>query len=307
MAIKKIEISNFAMFKDFSLKPCQGINVLIGENGAGKTTLLKKMFSITKEIEFHRGLPDSSGKVIYDIGQNSVSYDETTLHLCITENLHAVYIPEKDILEHAKGLIPFIEQKQTGFDSIYRTVLISAQDIPTSTQTEMQKSICNKITDIIEGEVFLDRSEGAYYTKKANGQSIPFSNEASGFKKLGFIGLLVASGRLAPGSILFWDEPENSMNPRLIPALVDILLELSHGSVQIFIATHSYMVAKYLDLRKKDNSDLIFVSMLKEDGVVSTAISESYNALQPNPIETSEEHLYQEVVKKVAEDNGWQT
>ena len=49
--------------------------------------------------------------------------------------------PEKDILEHAKGLLPFIEQKQTGFDSIYKDVLIAAQDIPTQQQSAMQKSI----------------------------------------------------------------------------------------------------------------------------------------------------------------------
>ncbi|MDR1539798.1 MAG: hypothetical protein LBU32_17725 [Clostridiales bacterium] len=31
----------------------------------------------------------------------------------------AVYIPEKDILEHAKGLLTFIDQKDTDFNSIY--------------------------------------------------------------------------------------------------------------------------------------------------------------------------------------------
>jgi predicted ATPase len=57
--------------------------------------------------------------------------------------------------------------------------------------------------------------------------------------------LLVACGQLESGTALFWDEPENSLNPELVPALVEILLELSRNVVQIFIASHNKLLANY--------------------------------------------------------------
>ena len=70
-----------------------------------------------------------------------------------TEITRTIYIPEKDILEHVKGLLPFIEQKATGFNRIYRDALIRAQDIPTNNQTETQKRIGEKIAGIIGGYI----------------------------------------------------------------------------------------------------------------------------------------------------------
>jgi hypothetical protein len=107
-----------------------------------------------------------------------------------------LYIPEKDILEHSKGLLTFMEQKETGFNRIYKDVLIAAQDIPTIKQSPMQKSIGQKITSIIDGYVEWVPSEGIFYMIKSNGNRIPFSYEASGYKKLGFLGLLVSCGQM---------------------------------------------------------------------------------------------------------------
>jgi len=187
-------------------------------------------------------------------------------------------------------LISFTEKKQA-----------SIKDL-----TSLQESIIRKIAAVIDGKVVFDEADDAFCIDKSDGTRIPFAYESSGYKKFGYLGLLISIGQLAPNSVLFWDEPENSISPKIIPSLADIFLELSYGGVQIFIATHSYMIAKYLDLRKKSNSDLLFVSMQKNNGVVNIAVSESYNDLQPNPIENAEEHLYQEVVNKVVEDKGWQ-
>jgi len=251
MAISRVELNNYLVFKDeFVAEFCSGVNVLIGANGTGKTTLLRAMSSNIGYIEYHRSLPDMPEKLIIEDGAILLSMDNVSTVSESHEKLHSIYIPEKDVLEHAKGLLTFIEQKQTGFSDIYRSVLIAAQDVPTNEQTAMQIALCSKIADVIGGEVHWDEGEGTFYTLKADGSRVPFSNEASGYKKFGFLGLLISSGQLAHDSVLFWDEPENSISPELITILVDVLLELSRNGVQIFVATHSELLASYFAVNR---------------------------------------------------------
>ena len=59
---------------------------------------------------------------------------------------------------------------------------------------------------------------------------------------------------LEPGNILLWDEPEANLNPELFPLVAEILLELQKNDVQIFVATHSYNFAKYLEIRRTNQA-----------------------------------------------------
>ena len=45
MAIQKITVNNFTVFKKMEIEFCSGINILIGENGTGKTHLLKLLYA----------------------------------------------------------------------------------------------------------------------------------------------------------------------------------------------------------------------------------------------------------------------
>ena len=208
------------------------------------------------------------------------------------------YIPEKDILEHAKGLLTFIEQKQTGFSQIYKDVLVNAQDVPTQKQSETQKIVGQKIAETIGGNVHWDKGDGYFYTLRTDGTRIPFTNEASGYKKLGFLGLLVTSGQLENGSVLFWDEPENSLNPGLVTVLVDILLHLAENGVQIFIATHDYHLARYFDVRKDKSVPVMFHNLSKADNdQIVCQSSQEYVKLPDNLLEKASKDLFNAVVK----------
>ena len=41
------------------------------------------------------------------------------------------------------------------------------------------------------------------------------------------------------------------------------MLELSRNGVQVFLATHSYFIAKCLEIRKKESDDMLFHSLYK--------------------------------------------
>ena len=62
---------------------------------------------------------------------------------------------------------------------------------------------------------------------------------AEGYRKLTMVARLIANGSLDANSLLFWDEPEANLNPRLIRRLAPLLLDLAEAGVQVFIATHS--------------------------------------------------------------------
>jgi predicted ATPase len=287
MAINRVEIKDFLVFKgDLAIDFCPGVNVIIGGNATGKTTLLKVMYNKT--------LLHGRKDIVSDFDGSSIDVQFGNEHY---EN--SVFIPEKDILEHAKGLLTFIEQKQTGFSQIYKDVLVNAQDIPTQKQSETQQKIGKMIAGIIGGTVHWDKGDGSFYTIKTDGSRIPFASEASGFKKLGLLGILISSGRLENNSILFWDEPENSLNPELVPVLVDILLELSRNGVQIFLATHSEILASYFNMNCKDGDSIMFYSLYKDENEQIKADSgDRFDLLNPNNLTAEPVKLYEQELEK---------
>jgi len=336
MAINRIEIKDFLVFKDeFSADFCPGVNVIIGGNATGKTTLLKVMYhgyQLLKKGNLHPVEPTTvfftdknelglsfsiiRGEVKGSTGlyhlrekQNKVSitvelfdndyYVSRSLQNGYIEG-QILYIPEKDILEHAKGLLTFIEQKQTGFGKIYKDVLLNAQDIPTQEQSATQQKVGKMIVDTISGTVHWDKGDGSFYTLKPDGNRIPFANEASGYKKLGFLGLLVTSGQLEKGSVLLWDEPENSLNPELVPVLVDILLELQRGGVQIFIATHSEILATYFAINREKGDKVAFYSLYKdkETQQINYDKSDRFDLLTPNNLTAEPVKLYEKELER---------
>jgi len=337
MAINRVEIKDFLVFKgDFAADFCPGINVLIGGNGTGKTTLMKCLFyganrfskpkNYPALLQSYFGISEDFDTAGYGKNSNEIIAEITEKHgmikLTVEQEvfmysfsffqqpnaevitLAPVYIPEKDVLEHAKGLLTFIEDKQTGFSPMYRDLLIKAQDVPTQKQSDTQTTIGKIIAGIVGGEVKWDKSDGSFYTIKTDGKHIPFASEASGYKKLGFLGLLVASGQLESGSALFWDEPENSLNPELIPILVEILFELQRGGVQIFLATHSYTLARYFDVKKSKNksNNVMFYNLTKEnDGRVTAVLSPECRNLPKNILDEADEQLYKAVVGSALE------
>lgn len=81
---------------------------------------------------------------------------------------------------------------------------------------------------------------------------------AEGFRKIGILHRLLCNGSINPGAtgVLLWDEPEANLNPKLMKKLVQVLLELSRNGQQIVVATHDYVLLKWLDLlvdRGKDD------------------------------------------------------
>lgn len=71
---------------------------------------------------------------------------------------------------------------------------------------------------------------------------------AEGLRKLAMLDRLIATGALLDSGMLFWDEPEANLNPRLVRPLAQTILDLSRQGLQVFIATHSLFLLRELEL-----------------------------------------------------------
>ena len=102
------------------------------------------------------------------------------------------------------------------------------------------------------------------------------------------------------GSVLFWDEPETNLNPKLFGVLIDILLELQRDGVQIFLATHDYVILEELNLQKKDSDKVAFHSLYREaeTGKVACNTTDSYLDIHPNVIAETFTDLYDREVER---------
>ena len=121
------------------------------------------------------------------------------------------------------------------------------------------KKLLKSLQTAIEGKV---KAQNKEFFLQSNRGSLEFSLVAEGVRKLGLLWLLIQNGTLLEGSVLFWDEPETNLNPKLFELTISILLELQRMGVQIFIATHDYIILKELDLQKKKNDEIAFHTLL---------------------------------------------
>jgi len=324
---------------EFTADFCSGVNVLTGGNGTGKTTLLKTLYALcnmsssTKVInpslldvnqsftvrkyfttvsgyiesfdEVKGALclfdKDISEKAVLSVGVDSNLISDTVrllesglLKKWAEKNVQSIYIPEKDLLSNSKGLPETYEYGKAQYTQCEIDLVKKARILADTPEQPLYKEICN----IIEGQPENDGQ--SFYMKRNNILvKIPFSMEASGYRKFGLLATLIRNEQIKSGSILFWDEPENSLNPELIPVLVNILLELSRNGVQIFIATHSELLASYFSVNKQQGDNVMFYSLYKdEQGLIKADSNDRFDLLYKNKLTEEPVKLYEKQIEK---------
>lgn len=211
------------------------------------------------------------------------------------------FIPAKEILSHSKGLLALNNRFDLPFDETYIDIITSAELPEVKNISESSLKIINVITKIIGGNVV--NEDGNFYINKKN-KKIEFSLEAEGLRKFGLLWKLIMNGLIEKNSFLIWDEPEANLNPELLPTLAKILLALEREGVQIFIATHSYNLTKYLELFREKKSSVGFYNLYKVQDKVNVDSKEYFGNLKNNSIIDSDFDLYEDIIEST-EDDSW--
>ena len=338
MAIRSIHLENLTVFENIQIDFSTGINVFIGENGTGKTHLLKTLYAwcgseicapndhgYIGKADFmaniascfqnknpneilRRILRDSEDNkqitvsIKTEEGEYSFYINTTASFSVLNDNgnvkraLPCIFIPAKDMLTHS-GLEKDFSKRNLPIDATLIDILNNA-GVSTLKELEPEMAnVLNRIACVIGGRVIYENSK--YFIDRKDVGPVEFALEAEGFKKFGLIYRLIETGEITKGSILLWDEPEANLNPKLMPVLVDIILELEKASVQMFFATHDYFFAKFLEARKNKDTKVLYHAFYKEKDAVLCESGTEFEMLENNSIIAQSIALYKEEVSKV--------
>ncbi len=337
MALTRVRLKRFTAFSDFSLDFSPGINVLVGANGTGKTHLMKVCYAACEasrpDVHFVEKmirvfLPSGRGPgrlvkrqqgragAVVEVcrGHRKLTASFSTLVTKATsdkvrvtgvpdwtrEPVESVYIPVKEMLSNAPGFRSLYESREIHFEEVYADILRRAYlPVLRGPADQQRKSLLRELEKAMDGKVTVRNEEFFLHNSQGN---LEFTLLAEGMRKLALLWLLVQNGSLGAGSVLFWDEPEANLNPKLFGPLTAILLELQRREVQVFLATHDYVILEEIDLRKEKTDEVAFHSLyqLKGEGEVDIACNtaNSYLEIDPNAIAETFDSLYDRKIER---------
>ena len=337
MAITKMQFSQFTAFERLDFIASPGINVLVGANGTGKTHLMKVAYAacdisktkadfaeklvsvfmpssrnlgrlvkrqqtssralINCHIEISRDDALSIEAYIPNLARHSSDATVSYAREWSDHPVESVYIPVKEMLANAPGFRSLYAQREIHFEEIYADILDRAYLPPPRDPTDHDYRLLVDLQEIIGGEITTEGEEFFLSSKQGN---LEFMLLAEGMRKLGLLWRLIRNGTMSKGSILFWDEPETNLNPKLFGPLVEILLELQRMGVQIFIATHDYVILKELDLRMDSQDRIAFHSLYHhpENDQIHLHRTEAYLDIHPNAIAQAFDSLYDREIER---------
>lgn len=220
----------------------------------------------------------------------------------------AVFIPTKEVLSFMKGFNSLYEKYGLSFDQTYQDIylLLDLPMLRPENLHEKSKWAMAQIEDICGGRFIFHG--GGRVTFKTETTEYSANSIAEGMLKLGILSRLLETGAIQPGLTgpLLWDEPDSSLNPKLLKFLVQILLELARNGQQIILTTHDYVLLKWLDLlsKKEQGDHVCYHSLHRIEGSQDVKIesADDYNVVSRTVISNTFAELYDEDVKRALGD-----
>ncbi len=255
-----------------------------------------------------RSQPDSAARV-------EAEFDDGSFYLNIASRIsldsgvldsrdaayspRGIFLPAREVLSNFPGFISAYTDRELSFDETYYDLCLALDRLPLrGPRGEEAATLRQPLSDAIRATVEREGSR-FYVTSEADGK-VEAHMVAEGWRKIASLMHLIANGSIARGSILFWDEPEANLNPRLIKVVADFLLNLAGQGVQVFIASHDYLLTNELSLqaeyRTKASQDApirFFMFHRGDDSSVSVQAGETLAEMDYNPIMDEFEAHYQ--------------
>ncbi len=187
----------------------------------------------------------------------------------LNKNMDSIYIHPQEMLSWQEGFLALYEKREVTFDKTYKDLALAldAGLLKNSYLAEAQKLV-RSLENVINGKITRkDRKFYFIFDEYKYKDEIESSIVATGINKIGQLIYLILNGSITKESILFWDEPEASLNPKYISIVSKFLQTLANWGVQIFVATHDYLLVHQLSLaaeyRNDNTPDMRFFALYK--------------------------------------------
>ena len=323
MPLTSVKLQHFTAFEDLAVGFSPGVNALIGANGTGKTHLMKVCYAacsafkaddIFKDKLLGAFLPSgqqlgrlvrlpasqASAAVYAGDRELSIVFDarRTRTETHAGSLIASAYIPPKEMLANAPGFLSLHAAREIHFEDVYRDILHRAYLPPLRGPLPApRQKLLDNLQKAIGGEVVIEGEE--FFLNGVQGK-IEFTLLAEGWRKLGLLWLLIRNGTLQNGSVLFWDEPEANLNPKMFQTVINVLLELQRAGVQIFFATHDYVILKELDLQMTEEDAVAFHSLYRDEetGEIACRTTSRYLDIHPSAINEAFDDLYDREIER---------
>ncbi len=170
------------------------------------------------------------------------------------EKLYSIslFIPCAEMLSLYPGFISAYNKRENSFDETHYDLALALNANPLRNSALHE---AEELSAIIEKElnikVMMENDKFYIVFKNDNNRKVAAPLAAEGIKKLGQMIYLIRNGSLTKDTILFWDEPEVNLNPKYIRLVADFLMSLARQGVQIFVATHDYLLTHYLSIKSE--------------------------------------------------------
>ncbi len=248
-------------------------------------------------VRMGRGRQSAEIEVEWDSGLESVRLkpdefygDDNASQKFMAQVPHktSVYIPPNDVLAIYPGFTASYEKRELAFDQTYYDLCKALSAAPLKSRSELLTQLINDLQEILQGRV-VQKGERFYVEDEKTGKALEAHLLAEGHRKIASLVQLVRNGSISERGILLWDEPESSMNPRIIQHLGKVLRGLAHAGMQVFIATHDYLLTGELSLAAEYQTEpqapiRFFALSRKGRGPVQADTGDTLADLEDNPI-----------------------
>jgi len=216
--------------------------------------------------------------------------------------VHTLFFPPKEVLTTLKAIASTREQRQIrGFGDTYYD-LITALRQPRSYGDKSQEleRVQKALDDMFPGKI-RQRDDGTFEYRRGPGR-YDMTQTAEGIKKIGTLAHLLRNGEIRRGSVLFFDEPSAHLNPKSILQLVELLFALGRAGVQVFVATHSYVVLKQFQLLAREHDERTPLCVLsRDDEEIEAEHVDIRSRIPDNPIVNASVDLFErDLTQKLA-------
>ncbi|MEE1260832.1 MAG: AAA family ATPase [Paludibacteraceae bacterium] len=331
--IKEFHIKSFGPINDLKATNLSNINLIIGHNGSGKTYLLKSLFAATKTVErYQRGNDPKSYKELlsnnlwwtfqtrqlknlvrkgdnklefsmknehkesfsFDFGTFTTKEVNSVQNNFSPTNTNSIFLPAKEVLSLQNIILSSREDNQMfGFDETYFDLAKALRPSIKGRNVKSFSKARKSLKDAIGGKIEFDDTKKVWVFRDNQNRAFDIDITSEGIKKISILDSLLGNHYLCKDSIVFIDELESNLHPKLIKQFLEIITILAKDGLQFFITTHNYFVIKglYILAHKYDTS--IPTISFDEDKI---SISDLMVEMPDNPIINESINLYKEEI-----------
>ncbi len=170
----------------------------------------------------------------------------------IPQPASVMYLPAQEFLSINEGFIAIYQKRELPYDETFYDLglALNAPPLRRNMLTGEVQEVIDLLREIIAGagkREVVTQQNGRFHFDLPEG-SLDVHLVAEGYRKIATLLYLLRNGSLTEDGILFWDEPEAQLNPRLVVKVVEVLQKLASIGVQVFVSTHDYLLSHELSL-----------------------------------------------------------